>query len=43
MFGHMISRRVRDAFDKWKSQANLMSTVIDVNEIGPIAEEVLDK
>ena len=43
MVGHMISRRVRDAFDKWKSQANLMSTVIEVNEIGPIAEDVLDK
>ena len=43
MFGHFVSRRVRDAFDLWKSKANLATTVIDVNEMGPITEEVLDK
>ena len=38
MIGHMISRRMRDAFEMWKKKANLMSTVIEVNEIGPICE-----
>ena len=34
---------MRDAFNKWKKQAVYAQTVIDVNEIGPIAEQVLDK
>ena len=42
-FGHFISRRVRDAFEMWKSKAKLATTVIEVNEIGPITEHVLDK
>lgn len=42
-FGHMVTRRVRDAFNRWKQQATLAQTVIEVNEIGPVTEEVLDK
>ena len=42
-FGHFVSRRVRDAFNMWKNKATLATTVIEVNEIGPIAEEVLEK
>ena len=34
---------MRDAFNKWKEQAAYAQTVINVNEIGPIAEQVLDK
>ena len=43
MFGHMVSQRVRDAFDMWKKKANFATTVIEVNEIGPVVEEVLEK
>ena len=43
MFGHFISRQVRDAFDLWKRKALFATTVIEVNEIGPVAEEVLEK
>ena len=42
MFGHFISKSMRDAFDMWKKKANFAQTVIEVNEIGPVVEEVLD-
>ena len=43
MFGHFISAQVRDAFNMWKKKAHFAQTVIEVNEMGPIVEEVLDK
>ena len=43
MFGHFISAQMRDYFNKWKKQSMYESTVINVNEIGPISEQVLDK
>lgn len=43
MFGHFISAQVRDAFNRWKKKAGMCQTVIEVNEIGPVVEEVLDK
>ncbi len=43
MFGHFISAQVRDAFNRWKQKAQFATTVIEVNEIGPVVEEVLDK
>ena len=41
MFGHFISANMRDAFNRWKKQATYAQTAIDVNEVGPIAEQVL--
>ena len=43
MFGHFISMQVRDYFNKWKKQSLYSQTVIDVNEVGPITEQVLEK
>ena len=43
MFGHFISANVRDAFMRWKKKALFAQTVIEVNEIGPVVEEVLEK
>lgn len=42
MIHHCLTRSTRHAFDRWKRQANLMTTVQDVNESGPVVEEVLD-
>ena len=42
MFGHFISANVRDAFMRWKKKALFAQTVIEVNEIGPVVEEVLE-
>lgn len=42
MLGHFFSRQLRDTFLKWKYQAKLASTVIEVNETGPVVEEVLN-
>jgi len=39
---HWNNRSVRDAFNKWKKQATYGNTVIEVNEIGPVVEEVLE-
>jgi hypothetical protein len=38
MFGHFITAGTRDAFNRWKKQATFATTVIEVNEIGPIVE-----
>jgi len=38
----MNNRTMRDAFYKWKSQSTNDLTVIEVNEIGPVVEEVLE-
>jgi len=43
MFAHFISASTRDAFMRWKSKALFAQTVVEVNEIGPVVEEVLDK
>lgn len=43
MFAHFISASTRDAFMRWKSKATYAKTVIEVNEIGPVVEEVLEK
>ena len=42
MVKHCLTRSTRAAFEKWKSQAHYATTVIDVNESGPVVEEVLD-
>lgn len=42
MLGHWHSRKRREAFLKWKNQASFATTVIEVNEVGPVVEEVLD-
>ena len=39
---HWNNRSVRDAFNKWKKQSTYGCTVIEVNEIGPVVEEVLE-
>lgn len=41
-FAHFISQSTRDAFMRWKKKALYEQTVLDVNEIGPVVEEVLD-
>jgi hypothetical protein len=41
MFGHWYSRDLRRRFLHWRDQAKKLTTVIDVNETGPIVEEVL--
>ena len=43
MFGHFITKQVRECFNRWKRQAQYQTTVIEVNEIGPVVEQVLDK
>lgn len=42
MFGHWHARDLRKRFDLWKNQAKKATTVNEVNEIGPVVEEVLD-
>ena len=42
MVKHCLSRGLRFAFDRWKRQANIAQTVIEVNDAGPVVEEVLD-
>ena len=42
MFGHWHARDLRRRFLHWKHYASKESTVIEVNEIGPVVEEVLD-
>ena len=42
MVKHCLTRGLRHAFDRWKRQANIAQTVINVNETGPVVEEVLD-
>lgn len=41
-FAHFISQSTRDAFERWKKKALYATTVVEVNEIGPICEQVLD-
>ena len=43
MFGHWYSRDLRARFLGWRDQAKKASTVIEVNEGGPIVEEVLQQ
>ena len=35
-FAHFMSQSTRDAFERWKKQALYATTVVEVNEIGPI-------
>ena len=42
MLMHMSTRTIRDAFYKWKEQAQKAETVEEVNLIGPVVEEVLE-
>ena len=42
MIHHCLTRSKRAAFEKWKKQAAVMTTVLDVNMQGPVVEEVLD-
>ena len=42
MIKHCLTRSMRAAFERWRRQANIATTVIDVNEAGPVVEEVLD-
>ena len=41
-FAHFISNSTRDAFNRWKKKAYYEQTVIEVNEGGPVVEEVLE-
>ena len=41
MLGHLFSWNLRDMFQKWKYQSLKQSTVEEVNEEGPVVEEVL--
>ena len=42
MFGHLISASLRDAFNMWKKKANFVTTSMEVNEMGPEVERVLE-
>ena len=42
MIKHCLSRGLRFAFDRWKRQASIAQTVIEVNDAGPVVEEVLE-
>ena len=39
---HWVVKDLRLAFNKWKHQARCAKTVEEVNEEGPVVEEVLD-
>lgn len=39
---HVNNRSIRDAFMRWKCRSTYSNTVIEVNEIGPVVEEVLE-
>lgn len=41
MFGYWYSKSLREKFLRWRDQAHKATTVIDVNECGPVVEEVL--
>ena len=41
MLGHQTSRSLRDYFQRWRDQSDLVGVVIDVNETGPVVEDVL--
>lgn len=42
MINHLMSRQLRRSFNKWKTQTEACETVDDVNECGPVVEEVLE-
>ena len=42
MIKHCLTRSLRHAFERWRRQANVAQTVIEVNDTGPVVEEVLD-
>ena len=40
MLGHMSSYRVRLGFFRWRDQAKKVSVELEVDEVGPVVEEV---
>lgn len=42
MIKHILSRTLRQAFMKWKKKAESIFTAEDVNECGPVVEDVLE-
>ena len=42
MCKHLNNRSMRDAFQRWKCRSTYANTVIEVNEMGPVVEEVLE-
>ena len=43
VIGHWLSKDMRMAFLKWKNQAKQATTLLEVNEEGPVVEEVLEQ
>ena len=41
LFGHRKAVHIRSYFDKWQKKTNEKATVEEVNDEGPIVEEVL--
>ena len=41
MMAHWHSRRSREQFMRWKLKAQKVTCLLDVNEDGPLVEEVL--
>jgi len=39
---HLMSRELRRAFNLWRKKSDCVITVEDVNECGPVVEEVLE-
>lgn len=39
---HLMSRELRRAFNNWRKKTDCVLTVDDVNECGPVVEEVLE-
>jgi hypothetical protein len=39
---HLMSRELRRAFNNWRKKTDCVLTVEDVNECGPVVEEVLE-
>jgi hypothetical protein len=42
MLGSLNSRRIHEYWQRWRDQAELATVVKDVNECGPVVEEVLE-
>lgn len=39
---HMVTRGIRNAFMRWKKKSDSIATVEDVNDCGPVVEDVLE-
>jgi hypothetical protein len=42
MIMHMVTRGIRNAFMRWKKKSDSIATVEDVNDCGPVVEDVLE-